>query len=77
MIQWKPLMERHQEGQTPIGKVWIRLDRENRVEAWYSCFGETQKWCAQEGDSIELARELLAEEYNRVLFSRRLAEKNR
>lgn len=77
MIHWKPLMERHQEGQTSIGKVWIRMNSEGEVGAWYSCFGETQKWRAQEGDSIELARELLEEEYNRVLFSRQLAEKNR
>jgi len=53
------------------------MNPEGEVGAWYTCFGETQKWCAQEGDSIEMARELLEEEYNRVLFSRELAQKNR
>ena len=76
-MNWLPVSDRHQQGQTPIGNVWIRLTSSGEVDAWYTCFGETRKWCAQEGDTVELVRELIEEEYQRVLFSRQLAEKNR
>jgi hypothetical protein len=76
-MNWLPVSDRHQQGRTNIGPAWIRFTQSGAVDAWYTCFGETQKWCAQEGDTLELVKELIEEEYQRVLFSRQLAEKNR
>jgi hypothetical protein len=68
MINWNPIQDRHVEGRVPQGSVWIRLDRENKPISWYTIFnGVTNKWMAEEEDSIELIKDILEEEYNRFL----------
>ena len=68
MINWNPTQDRHVEGRVPQGSVWIRLDRENKPISWYTIFnGVTDKWMAEEEDSIELIKDILEEEYNRFL----------
>ncbi len=76
-INWRPIQDRHQEGQTKWGPVWIRLGRDGEVASWYTCFeGVTEKGCASHGDTIELVRLLLQEELDRYTFSRELSIKN-
>ena len=68
MINWNPTQDRHVEGRVPQGSAWIRLDRENKPISWYTIFnGVTNKWMAEEEDSIELIKDILEEEYNRFL----------
>ena len=42
-IQWKNKKEIFVEGSCERGKLWIRLSKEGKVNALYTCFGETQK----------------------------------
>ena len=46
MINWQGKPEdRHLRGETPIGTVWIRLDREGKVTGLYLVQEqETHKW---------------------------------
>ena len=76
-MNWLPVREGYQQGRSDIGPAWIKLNQQGEVVAWYTCFGSTQKWIAEEGDPIELVQEIIEEEYCRVLSSRQLAEKNR
>jgi hypothetical protein len=43
MIKWKPKQDNVTEGLEPRGKVYLMHDREGKVRAIYTCFGETQK----------------------------------
>ena len=78
LIEWKEVRDRHQEGHTSIGRVWIRLGRDGKVASWYTCFnGKTDKWFAENEDTIDLIRQILQEELNRYHFSNILALKNK
>jgi len=66
MINWTPVIERHSSGNTELGKVWLRTDRQNLVTGVYTLFGKTKKfvpnpnetWSVEEGMIIaELALE--------------------
>ena len=48
MVTWKEIMDRHMEGSTPFGKVFIRLDRAGKVIGMYTLFGSTKKYMADE-----------------------------
>lgn len=53
-ITWSGLRDRHCEATTSLGKIWIRLDREDRVSGVYTCFGETDKWVPADNESLSL-----------------------
>jgi hypothetical protein len=78
VVNWQPIKDRHQEGKTPLGPVWIRLGREGEVLSWYTCFlGETSKWCAEPDDTIELVRLWLQEALDRHLLAEEISKKER
>lgn len=73
-IKWSPLRDRHIEGESALGKVWIRLLRSGKPDSWYTLWqGQKTKWIAQEGDSIELIKEIIEEEHSRILLSKELS----
>jgi hypothetical protein len=49
MINWKEkVQDRHMEGSTPFGPVFIRLDRAGKVTGMYTLFGSTVKYIPDE-----------------------------
>jgi hypothetical protein len=49
MIKWNSkVQDRHMEGSTPSGRVYIRLDREGKVTGMYTLFGSTKKYIPEE-----------------------------
>lgn len=49
MVRWKnKVQDRHMEGSTPFGPVYIRLDREGKVTGMYTIFGSTEKYMPDE-----------------------------
>lgn len=42
-INWGPLFDCHVSGDSPIGKLWIRVNRQNQVTGVYTMFGKTRK----------------------------------
>lgn len=49
MVNWKDkVQDRHMEGSTPFGPVYIRLDREGKVTGMYTLFGSTKKYMPDE-----------------------------
>lgn len=66
-ITWKELKDRHLEGHCPLGKVFIRLDREGVVDSIYTCFGSTKKYLPEDDYDKELeGMKLRAEEIVKV-----------
>lgn len=54
-VVWEPVIDRHCLGKSPLGRVWLRLDREGRVTGIYTCFGETRKWVPESEEEGTLA----------------------
>jgi hypothetical protein len=49
MIKWNDKVEdRHMEGRTEFGKVFVRLNREGKATAMYTLFGSTKKYIPDE-----------------------------
>lgn len=45
MIKWNnKAQDGYVEGLTPFGKVYIKLDREDKVTGMYTVFGSTKKY---------------------------------
>lgn len=53
-LKWSGLRDRHCEANTSLGKIWIRLDREERVSGIYTLFGETDKWVPADQETLTL-----------------------
>ena len=76
MISWESVKDRHIKGASPLGVVWIRLDRDLTPNSWYTEFsGETKKEVARSGDSVDLIKSLIEEEYSRWRLSKHLEDK--
>lgn len=60
LITWGDVRDRHLSGDTPLGKVFIRMDRENKVTGMYTMFDEVEKFIPEEGD-MESAKKTLFE----------------
>jgi hypothetical protein len=77
MINWKEIRDRHQEGITPFGKVWIRFNEDGKASAGYLCFGSTKKivpWSEDEGDDADVMRLRLEEEVETLELKKELNE---
>lgn len=49
MIKWNAkVKDRHMEGITEFGKVYVRLTREGKVTGMYTLFGSTEKYIPDE-----------------------------
>ena len=78
MIHWKDkVQDRHMEGMSSIGKVYVRLNREGKVDSMYTLFGTTEKYIPAEPWMLDLVGAQLELErlYEVELFSRKLASK--
>lgn len=43
-ITWGNVQDRHCMGNSILGKLWVRLNKENKVSGLYTMWGETFKW---------------------------------
>jgi len=48
MIEWGEVVDNHLMGITPLGKVFIRFNRQNKITGMYTMFGEVEKFVPQE-----------------------------
>jgi hypothetical protein len=72
-IKWeKKLVDRHLKGESPLGDVWIRLNRKGEVSGGYLLAGETLKWVPPAGWSGDLELAMLEME---LIVDRRLLSK--
>lgn len=44
VINWEPVRDRHCMGNSILGKVWIRLNKEDKVTGLYTMWDNTFKW---------------------------------
>lgn len=63
LITWGEIRDRHLMGTTPLGRVFIRLDKENKVNGMYTMFGQTEKFVPQDEyqEDVDFAKETLFE----------------
>ena len=61
LIKWDNLKENHLVGVTPLGKVFIRLNRQEKVTGMYTMFGEVEKFVPQNKtqETFESAKKVL------------------
>lgn len=53
-IEWTEVRDRHCEGWSREGRLWIRLDPESKVTGIYTDFGSMEKWVPEPGESLSL-----------------------
>ena len=51
LIEWGEMVDNHIMGITPLGKVFIRSDRQNKITGMYTMFGEVEKFVLQEEET--------------------------
>ena len=79
MIRWGTIQDRHLEGISSLGKVFVRTNKEGKVTAMYTLFDNIIKYVPSEEwmeDTIGAQLELERLE-NLEQFSRNLADKNK
>ena len=62
-IKWNKVRDRHIEGVSSVGKVYIRLNREGQVTGGYLISGDQEKWVPMHEDeaSIEWSKMAMEE----------------
>ena len=77
-IKWKEAEDRHCQGITSIGSVWIRLDKKDKVTAMYTMFGSTHKYMPTEPGMTDLrgAKLELERHYGVTIYARKIAKEN-
>jgi hypothetical protein len=53
-IRWSSLRDRHLEGDSCRGRVWIRLNRQEQVTGIYTQFGAMEKWVPDPEETLTL-----------------------
>jgi len=63
LVEWGCIVDNHLMGITPLGKVFIRMNRQEKVTGMYTMFGEIEKFVPQDEfqEDIDLAKEVLSE----------------
>jgi hypothetical protein len=63
LIVWDSIKDNHLCGVTPLGRVFIRANRENKVTGLYTMFGEIEKFVPQNEtqETFESAKKVLFE----------------
>ncbi len=63
LVEWGCVVDNHLMGITPLGKVFIRMNRQEKVTGMYTMFGEIEKFTPQDEfqEDIDLAKEVLSE----------------
>lgn len=54
LIAWGVLKDKILLGLTSFGKVYIKMDRENKVTGLYTMFGETEKFVPDSENQVNL-----------------------
>lgn len=77
MVTWKEVLDRHAEGLTPFGKMFIRFNQEGKVTGMYTLFGSTKKYMPEEewmqdleGAQLYLETVYETEKRNREIISK-------
>lgn len=63
LIEWGNVRDNHLMGTCPLGRVFIRANRENKVTGLYTMFGEVEKFVPQDEtqETFESAKKILFE----------------
>jgi hypothetical protein len=63
LIDWGGIIDNHVLGITPLGKVFIRFNRQEKVTGMYTMFGEVEKFVPQDEtqETFESAKKILFE----------------
>ena len=63
LVEWGCVVDNHLMGITPLGKVFIRINRQEKVTGMYTMFDEIEKFTPQDEfqEDIDLAKEVLSE----------------
>jgi hypothetical protein len=61
LIDWGTMIDNHMLGITPLGKVFIRFNRKEKVTGMYTMFGEVEKFVPQDEtqEDAESAKKLM------------------
>ena len=52
-IEWEELRDRHIQGRSKLGRIYIRLDRNESVIGVYTKFGpDWEKWVPDPGEAV-------------------------
>lgn len=54
LINWGQVKDRHLMGLTPLGKVFIRINREDKVTGMYTMFDGAEKFVPQDENQQDL-----------------------
>lgn len=54
LIDWGGVVDNHVMGISPLGKVFIRVNRQEKVTGMYTMFGEVEKFVPQNETQEEL-----------------------
>lgn len=54
LIDWGKMVDNHVMGISPLGKVFIRVNRQEKVTGMYTMFGEVEKFVPQNETQEEL-----------------------
>jgi len=62
IIKWGELKDNHLSGITPLGKVFIRLNKQEKVTGMYTMFGEVEKFVPQNEtqENLDSAKEVMS-----------------
>lgn len=62
LVEWGDLVDNHILGITPLGKVFIRTNREKKVTGMYTMFGEVEKFVPQDEtqENIDSAKNVMS-----------------
>lgn len=62
LIEWGKSIDHHILGISPLGKVFIRLNRQEKVTGMYTMFGEVEKFVPQDEtqENLDSAKEVMS-----------------
>ena len=62
IIDWGKIIDNHVLGISPLGKVFIRLNRQEKVTGMYTMFGEVEKFVPQNEtqENLDSAKEVMS-----------------
>ena len=62
IIDWGKIIDHHVLGISPLGKVFIRLNKQEKVTGMYTMFGEVEKFVPQNEtqEKLDSAKEVMS-----------------
>ncbi len=61
LVEWGCVVDNHLMGITPLGKVFIRINRQEKVTGMYTMFGEVEKFVPQDEtqENVDSAKKVM------------------